>query len=417
MKIAVFHNLPSGGAKRALYGTLNYLIQQGHTIEAYVPSTANEDFLPLKDLIDDVHVHHVANSLGGWLYSSIKYIPPFIKTISLRDLEATEREIAGIINDSDHDVVLCEQDQYTLSPFFLKYIKKPTVYYCQQPTREEAILKKLEKMVEHQPNKIKESLFNYSDKQDFKIDKNNAEHARYILANSYFSRESILKSYGLNSYVSYLGIDTGMFKKINIPGNIPGEDLVSPGEDYVLSVGTITPTKGYDFIIESLSLIAPESRPKLVIAANHSLEEWKNYIVELAKKLNVDLEIMDMVDDKKLVELYNTAKLVLYAPYLEPFGLVPIEAMGCGTPVIGVKEGGIRETVLDNVTGILVERDTKQFAETVTKTLKNKTKLYEMGENSIKEVERFWTLDHAGERIEWHLKNAVKTYQNDVNTF
>jgi len=278
MKIAVFHNLPSGGAKRALYGTLDYLIHQGHSVEAYVPSTANEDFLPLNGLVDDVHLHQVKKSMGGWLYSSIKYVPPFIKNISLRDLEVTEREIAGIINDSDCDVVLCEQDQYTLTPFFLKYVKKPTVYYCQQPTRDEAILKKLEKMVENPPNKLKGAIFNYSDKRDLKIDIKNAEYSRYILANSYFSRESILKEYGLNSYVSYLGIDTKIFKKINIPK-----------EDFVLSVGTITPTKGYDFLIESLSHIKPEERPKLVIAANHSVEKWKQHIIGLAENLEVEM--------------------------------------------------------------------------------------------------------------------------------
>lgn len=404
MKIAVFHNLPSGGAKRALYGTINYLIHKGHSVEAYLPSTADEDFLPLNELVDEVHLHQVKNTMGGWLYSSIKYVPPFIKNISLRDLEATQRDIAGIINDSNHDVVLCEQDQYTLSPFFLKYIKKPTVYYCQQPTRDEAILTKLEKMVENQPNKIKEAIFNYSDNRDQKIDIQNAQHAKYILANSYYSRESILKGYGLNSYVSYLGIDTAIFRSTNLPV-----------EDHVLSVGTITPTKGYDFLIESLSLIKPESRPKLIIAANHSVSEWKNYIVNLADKLDVNLEIMDMVDDEKLVELYNTSKLVLYAPYLEPFGLVPIESMGCGTPVIGVKEGGVRETVLENKTGVLVERDPQKFADAVTQTLNNKTKLHEMGKNSIKEVERFWTLEHAGERIEKHLENAIKTQKTKQN--
>ncbi|MTK63436.1 MAG: glycosyltransferase family 4 protein [Methanobacterium sp.] len=402
MKIAVFHNLPSGGAKRALYGTINYLINKGHSVEAYLPSTADEDFLPLNELVDEVHLYHVKSTMGGWLYSSFKYIPPFIKNISLRDLEAAQRDIAGNINNSDHDVVLCEQDQYTLSPFFLKYINKPTVYYCQQPTRDEAILTKLEKMVENQPNKIKEAIFNYSDNRDQKIDIQNAQYAKYIIANSYYSRESILKGYGLNSYVSYLGIDTTIFRNMNLPV-----------EDHVLSVGTITPTKGYDFLIESLSLIKPESRPKLIIAANHSINEWKNYIVNLANKLGVNLEIMDMVDDEKLVELYNTSKLVLYAPYLEPFGLVPIESMGCGTPVIGVKEGGVRETVLENKTGVLVERDPQKFADAVTQTLNNKTKLHEMGKNSINEVERFWTLEHAGERIEKHLENAIKTQKSN----
>ena len=396
MNIAVFHNLPSGGAKRALYGMLDYLIKSGHTVDAHVPSTANENFLPLTDLVENVNLYKVKTSIGGSLYSSIKYVPPFIKQISLRDLENTEKEIAETINSGDYDVVLCEQDQYTLSPFFLKYIKKPTAYYCQQPTRDEAILKKLSEITKDQPNIFKKFVFNYADKRDLKIDIKNAGYATYILANSYFSRESILRGYGLNSYVSYLGIDTNLFKPIEILK-----------EDFVLSVGTCTPTKGYDFIIKSLSLIEPEQRPRFVIAANHSVPEWKNYIEELAAKLEVKLEILDMVDDEKLLNLYNSAKVVLYAPYLEPFGLVPIESMGCGTPVIGVKEGGVRETVVHNKTGILVERDEKLFAKAVKETMEDTNKLEKMSQISVDTVNNFWTLKHAGERIEWHLENAM----------
>ena len=118
MKIAVFHNLPSGGAKRALYGMVDYLTKSGHLVDAYVPITANEDFMPLKDVVETVNIFKMKTSITGSLYSSIKYVPPFIKQISLRDLELKEKEIAGIINDEDYNVVLCEQDQYTLSPFF-----------------------------------------------------------------------------------------------------------------------------------------------------------------------------------------------------------------------------------------------------------------------------------------------------------
>ena len=49
MKIAVFHNLPSGGAKRTLYGFCKFLRDHGNNIDAFLPSTANELFLPLKE--------------------------------------------------------------------------------------------------------------------------------------------------------------------------------------------------------------------------------------------------------------------------------------------------------------------------------------------------------------------------------
>jgi glycosyltransferase involved in cell wall biosynthesis len=145
----------------------------------------------------------------------------------------------------------------------------------------------------------------------------------------------------------------------------------------------------------------------LIIVSNFSLPDWKSYIEKLASQLNVDLEILDLIDDEKLVNLYNQAKLVLYAPYMEPFGLVPLEAMGCGTPVVGVKEGGIRETVIHNQTGLHSERDEHLFAEATTKLLTKDLKRYNMSKNSIKAVEDYWTLEHAGERLLWHLNRII----------
>jgi glycosyltransferase involved in cell wall biosynthesis len=251
-------------------------------------------------------------------------------------------------------------------------------------------------MTENNINQFKKYIFNYTDKIDLKIDKRNASFAKYIITNSYFSRESILRVYGFNSYVSYLGIDNELFKPTEIPR-----------EDFVLSVGTVTPTKGYDFIIKSLGLIEEEIRPKFIIIANHSEIEWKNYIKQLANDLKVELEILDLIDDEELTNLYNRAKIVLYTPYLEPFGLVPLEAMSCGTPVIGVKEGGIRESVIHNKTGLLIERDEKLFAKAIIKLLKNDEIRDEMSKNARITVNKSWTLTQAGERLYWHLKRAI----------
>lgn len=50
MMIAVFHNLPSGGAKRALYSFVKYLENVGNQVDVHVPSNADEHYLPLKDV-------------------------------------------------------------------------------------------------------------------------------------------------------------------------------------------------------------------------------------------------------------------------------------------------------------------------------------------------------------------------------
>jgi glycosyltransferase involved in cell wall biosynthesis len=371
------------------------LVKEGHEVDVFVPSTANEQFMPLKNVSTNLEIFPVKKTRTGYLYSSLKYAPPLIKSISLRDLEETQKQIAEVINSADYHLVFSEQDQFTMAPFFLKYIKKPTVYYCPQPPRNEAIIE----AVSHRKrniNPLKRLLFNYADNKDLKLDKNNISHAKYILTNSYFTRESILRVYGVNSFVSYLGVDTNLFQPQEVPE-----------ENFVLSVGSCRPSKGYDFLIRSLKLIDPEIRPKLVIVSNFSEPGWEEYLQNLASSLDVYLDILNLVDDEKLVSLYNKAKLVLYAPYLEPFGLVPLEAMSCGTPVVAVKEGGVRETVIHEKTGLHTERDESLFAEAILELLTNVEKRNQMSKNGIKSVNGYWTLNHAGDRLSWHINRLL----------
>lgn len=397
MKIAVFHNLPSGGAKRALYGFVKYLTETGHTVNVFIPSTANENFLPLRDFADKVTVFPVKKTLIGCMSSTIRYIPPV--RYSLADLERTQKDIANAINGGDYDVVFSEQDRYTFSPFFLKFIKKPTVYYCPQPLRlQEAILQKVSQKSEDRswPGLGRRIWRKYVASRMPKIDKQNASFTKYILTNSYFSRESILRSYGLNSFVCYLGIDTEIFRPIE-----------ASKENFVLSVGSCTVAKGYDFIVNSLAHVNVKLRPKFIIISNVVDARWKHYLEQLAKQKGIEIEIKTLVGENELVQFYSKAKLFLYAPYLEPFGLAPLEAMACGTPVVAVKEGGVRESVLHNETGLLTERDELIFAEAVTELLLDEKKRQSMSRRGIEVVQGFWTLRHAGERLLWHLNRAI----------
>ena len=404
LKIAVFHNLPSGGAKRALYGYMEYLTRTGNTVEVFVPSTANENFLPLDDVAIRVNVFPVPKTIGGSIYSYIKYIPPMVKQVSLRDLEITEQKMAEKINNGKYDVVFSEQDQYTMAPFLLKYLKKPLVYYCQQPLRNDAIS---EVIFPRKKKNLLGSLMGIGSrivvKRGLEMDKTNSSYSNYTLSNSYFSRENILRMYGINSHVSYLGVNPEIFKPLEIPK-----------EKFILSVGTFTPEKGHGFLVDSLKLIDSEIRPKLVVVANSSLPPWKKYLEKHAEKLGVDMEISALINDKELTVLYNKAEIVVYSPYLEPFGLVPLESMACGTPVVAVKEGGVRETVIHKKTGLLIDRDEELFGLAVEKMLSKDYKRYDMGKKSVKSVQNHWTIDQAGERLLGHLNRVIN--KDSVNT-
>lgn len=60
-------------------------------------------------------------------------------------------------------------------------------------------------------------------------------------------------------------------------------------------------------------------------------------------------------DDQELLQLIQEATATIYIPVDEDFGMSPVESMSCGTPVIGVNDGGLKETILDGKTGILID--------------------------------------------------------------
>lgn len=407
LKIAVFHNLPSGGAKRSLYTYIQYLTQQGHIVDVFIPETANEDYLPLENVASSVIKYDVKPSfIREKIYSIFSYVPAIIRRVSVNNVMNTEKKIAEDLNTSGYDIVYSEQDQYTMTPVIFKYLTKPSIYYCAQPIRKEKILKKVN------DQKTKAGIFNHPlikpfaqifiehvETRDYERDMELAEYSTNILTNSYFTHENILRQYGKNSTVSYIGVDNQMFTPLNLER-----------DNYVLSVGTCIPPKGYDFIIRSISEVPKLKRPKLIIVGNSSDELWVNYLKTLAKENEVELKILTQISDDELIKLYNKAKLVVYAPYLEPFGYVPLEAMACGTPVVGVKEGGLRESILHNKTGLLTQRNEKDFANAIITLLEDKELWNKFSANGVKYVDSAWTLEKAGERL---LKNMYRILEEN----
>jgi glycosyltransferase involved in cell wall biosynthesis len=393
MKIAIFHHLPSGGAKRALYNLTKHLMRGGHVVDAFVPASADEAFLPLKEVVSGYRVFPKRRTPLGTASAVLRRMGQLGS--SWIDHEATQESIADAINAGSYDVMLCEQDLWTFSPFILKYVAGPVVYSCQQPDRsQEAILDAVfsSAVTEGQSGRWDKWRSSYVSRRANQVDKDNARFASYIVTNSYFSREVILRAYGLNPFVSYLGTDIDLFRPMN-----------EPRENYVLSVGMCSREKGFDFLIRTLGRMEPKLRPKFIIVSNMTDPVWEAHVVRLAGMLNVDLSIKKCVSDSELVRFYNRAKLFVYAPYLEPFGLVVLEAMACGTPVIAVQEGGVRESIVHNETGVLVDRDEEAFAQVIRELLQDEAERARLACRALEVVRSFWTWQRATERLEGHL--------------
>lgn len=409
LKIAVFHNLGAGGAIKVLHDHIVFLKNEGHMIDVFIPQTADDNFAPLAPIVDNFTIFPIKNNkLKESLFSLINKMPinlNFSKNskflFNYKNVEKTQKEIANTINKLDYDIVFCEQDaMFAWTPSIFKYLKKPVVYYCQQPMRgnTEKVLTKMEKQT---TKSFSETLINkylnYNQNKYIKLDILNAQYVDNILVNSYFSHENVLRRFGKNSQVSYLGIDNKFFK------HIP-----SSKKDYILSVGGLIPNKGFDFIIESLSKVDNNIKPKLLIVGYGGTTTWTNYLKDLAIKKEVDLTILENVTDEELLKLYNEAKIFVFGSILEPFGLVSLEAMACGTPVIGVKEGGIMEIIQDHKNGLLIPRDKKLFSSGIVELLTNKNLYEKLSKNGIKYVNDYWTTEDAGRRLINHMYRIIE---------
>ena len=342
MKIAVYHNLPSGGAKRALFEYVR-LLSKDNKFDLYTLSTSSEKTcLPLKNYLNKLVIYQAKFNKGFFSYLKFLYI----------NLPKIQRKIAYDINQSNYDLVWVNHDFFTKSPVLVNYIKNiPVIYYCHEPPREF-----YEPLKFHTSNirNIIANLFRYPIK---KIDFYSVRRINKIVTDSQFMKKKINKIYGVNPIVIKVGVDTTLFKNLKLKRH-----------DFLLSVGALVKLKGFDFLIKALALIPKEYRLPLVIIGNGGRDI--EYFVNLAKINKVKLSIKRNINDSELVKYYNRAFLMLYAPILEPLGLVSLEAMACCLPVLGINEGGIPEAISDQE--FLTKRNYKEFSNKLTYFLKNR---------------------------------------------
>ena len=150
----------------------------------------------------------------------------------------------------------------------------------------------------------------------------------------------------------YLGINSDLFvdKNLNRTHSLVG-------------LGSITPAKNVRLCIEAVGKVSAP-RPTLIWVGNIADTGYLDEMKALAHSRDVVFEAKVGVSDSELIDILNHAMALLYAPRLEPFGLAPLEANACGLPVIAVAEGGVRETVVDQVNpGSLVENNPAAMAE------------------------------------------------------
>ena len=410
MKIAVWHNLPSGGGKRGLYYHVRGLVERGHEVSCWCLDTADQSFLPLSEFVPEHVVPTVSKKPRGGLTSWLA--PRYSEAVArMQEFDEACRRCAQEIAAGQFDLLFANSAVGYNVPFVLRHLRMKKALYLQEPRRFLYEAAPILPWVSTAPEDPGSSLFNprkilanYPNLQTLRLQAKqewlNVHACDRVLVNSYFSRESVLRAYGVEARVCYLGVDTTLFRNLHLER-----------ERFIVGVGALDRIKHIDLAIKAVALL-PEPRPPLVWIANSGNEAYRNEMTELARLLRVDLRIEMAISDDELVTKLNKAALLLCTSRLEPFGFAPLEANACGLPVVGIAEGGIRETILDGVNGFLVNPDPESIARAAQSLLLDAGLAMRLGKTAADYVQRQWDVEESVSRLETILLQVASAEPN-----
>jgi glycosyltransferase involved in cell wall biosynthesis len=218
------------------------------------------------------------------------------------------------------------------------------------------------------------------------LDKRSIARVDKIVSNSEFIAGRFKKYLGRDSAVVYPPVDTAKFRYLGDDG-------------FWLSVNRLFPEKRIELQLEAFSLLPEE---KLVIVGGSDKGEYSGaYARRMLAALPANVTVVSDLPEEKLIECYGRCRGLVATSKDEPFGMNAIEAMAAGKPVVAVNEGGFRETVVDGVTGALVEASAEAIAEGIRIGGRDPARYREACLGRAKKYDREIFLARMKEQIGW----------------
>ncbi|MBU3665586.1 MAG: glycogen synthase [Chthoniobacterales bacterium] len=201
------------------------------------------------------------------------------------------------------------------------------------------------------------------------VEKTAIEMADAIIAVSESTRDDVLEMFGVDParvHVIHGGIDLDEYRKRADEKVLIGHGI-DPSKPYVLFVGRITRQKGIIHLVRALRYLDPGFQVVLCAGAPDTPEiagEMHQAVAAAQQERPGVIWIEEMLPKNEIIPLYSQASVFVCPSIYEPFGLINLEAMACGTPVVASEVGGIVEVVVHGETGLLVpveQMDTAPF--------------------------------------------------------
>jgi glycosyltransferase involved in cell wall biosynthesis len=356
LKIAIVHDwlVTNAGAEKVL--------------KAIYELYPDADIFSLVDFLDDKDREEILN--GKFAKTSFiqnlpfakkhfrNYLPLFAKAIESFDLS----EYNLIISSS---WAVAKGVKTTNKQIHISYCHTPIRYAWDLYNEYTSSLKGMKKL-----------LVKYTLKRLRKWDRDTINRVDYFIANSKFVQERIKRTYNRDSIMIYPPVNIDKFTIDNIKN------------DFYITASRLVPYKKTKLIVEAFNQMP--NKKLMVIGCG---EEY-NEIKKIAKS---NISVLGYQSDEALIAYMQKSKAFIYSA-IEDFGIVPIEAMACGTPVIALNKGGTAETVIDGINGIHFQNQTK--------------------EDIIEAMKKFETVRFSAKDISQYARHfSTKRFQEEIRVF
>ncbi|HEY9767303.1 MAG TPA: glycosyltransferase family 1 protein [Coleofasciculaceae cyanobacterium] len=259
-------------------------------------------------------------------------------------------------------------------------------------------------------------------KTRLKVEKQCLETADLVIATSPQEKEhmrSLVSTKG-NIKVIPCGTDVSAFGSISTEAARTKLGL-QPEDKVVLYVGRFDPRKGIETLVRAVgqSKVREQQNLKLIIAGGSTPGRKDGKERERIESIVNELGLQDittfpgLVNHQDLIYYYAAADVCVVPSHYEPFGLVAIEAMASGTPVVASEVGGLKYTVVDEVTGLLAPPQEEQaFASAISQILSNPSWCQQLGKNARERVESKFSWDGVASQLDQqYLSELNKLHQ------
>ena len=213
-----------------------------------------------------------------------------------------------------------------------------------------------------------------------------------IIAFSPHERDAMARLYDANpGKVSMVpcGVDLSVFRPLD---QKTARDLLGlNGEKILLYVGRVEPLKGLGLLVETAAQIDSEDGVRMmVVGADANGGQEMDRVKQLAKDRDLEdqIDFVGQIDHTELPLYYNAADVCVVPSYYESFGLVALESMACGTPVVATRVGGLSTIIQHGRTGYLKPwRCPDAFANSVEMLISSEGLQQSMGEAARRRAE------------------------------